>query len=56
MDRAGVELAATEDEEAAGPEKAEGLPSPPVSEEKLSVFRDFINSLDIDDLGKKGED
>jgi len=56
MDRAGVELAATEDEEAAGPEKAEGLPSPPASDEKLSVFRDFINSLDIDDLGKKGED
>ncbi len=24
--------------------------------EKLSVFRDFINSLDIDDLGKKKED
>src|SRR4051794_27314634 len=24
-------------------------------EDRLSVFRDFINSLDIDDLGKQGE-
>ena len=25
-----------------------------VDEDRLSVFRDFINSLDIDDLGKSG--
>ena len=34
----------------------EAADGPPVSEEKLSVFRDFINSLDIDDLGKKRDD
>lgn len=27
-----------------------------VDDEKLAVFRDFINSLDLDDLGKSGND
>ena len=33
------------------PEQSEAAPSP--SDEQLSVFRDFINSLDLDDFGKK---
>lgn len=56
MDEAGVELASTgeDEEETTGIETpTESAPSPPINEEKLSVFRDFINSLDIDDLGKK---
>ena len=59
MDEAGVELGAngTDDEDGAEIETpTEGAPGTPVNEEKLSVFRDFINSLDIDDLGKKQED
>jgi bifunctional DNase/RNase len=55
MDEAGVDLAAQGDDEEEGAEapEAEGEGGAPVPEEKLSVFRDFINSLDIDDLGKK---
>jgi bifunctional DNase/RNase len=52
MDRAGVELGREEEEEESLAEAAEGVPSAPINEEKLSAFRDFINSLDIDDLGK----
>lgn len=33
------------------PERTEAAPAP--SDEQLSVFRDFINSLDLDDFGKK---
>ena len=33
------------------PEQSESAPAP--SDEQLSVFRDFINSLDLDDFGKK---
>ena len=29
--------------------------STPIDEEKLSVFKQFINTLDIDDLEKGGE-
>jgi bifunctional DNase/RNase len=53
MERAGVTLGADEgDEESAG----DGADSPltePVDEERLSVFRDFINTLDLDDFDKK---
>lgn len=59
MDEAGVELGGQgDDDEGEGvePPDAEGRATPPVPEEKLSVFRDFINSLDIDDLGKKQRD
>jgi uncharacterized protein len=56
MDRAGVTLepeSATDDEEVPD---GESLPqSERPDEDRLSVFRDFINSLDIDDLGKQGE-
>ena len=56
LDKAGVTLdteSAPDEEEL--PE-GESLPhSERVDEDRLSVFRDFINSLDIDDLGKSGE-
>jgi bifunctional DNase/RNase len=54
MDKAGVMLSADEEE------GEDGAPSPPeleqaesVDEERLSVFRDFINSLDLDDFDRK---
>lgn len=58
MEEAGVELNAAGDEEEEGSDRPfrEAEEVPPVSEERLSVFRDFINSLDIDDLGKKRDD
>lgn len=50
MDRAGVRL--DEDEEDESDESVrEGAP---ISEERLGVFRDFINTLDLDDFEKKG--
>lgn len=57
MDRAGVtlETEATSDDEEAEVPAGESLPqSERADEDRLSVFRDFINSLDIDDLGKSG--
>jgi bifunctional DNase/RNase len=36
------------------PAEAEASDESPVDEEKLSVFRQFIETLDIDDLGKGG--
>ncbi len=50
MDRAGVRLADDEDDETDEPAR-EGAP---ISEERLGVFRDFINTLDLDDFEKKG--
>lgn len=59
MDEAGVELGANSEDEEDEPLKGDGGDEPPktpqTGEERLSVFRDFINSLDIDDLGKKGK-
>jgi bifunctional DNase/RNase len=56
MDKAGVMLSSDEEEEA----DAEGRTSQPeleraegVDEERLSVFRDFIDSLDLDDFDRK---
>ncbi|HET9014106.1 MAG TPA: bifunctional nuclease family protein [Thermomicrobiaceae bacterium] len=55
MDRAGVRLEAESETEGEGgePEKSlrEGEVGP--SENDLSVFREFINSLDLDDFDKK---
>jgi bifunctional DNase/RNase len=54
MDKAGVMLSSDEEEDAEGRtsqpelERAEG-----VDEERLSVFRDFIDSLDLDDFDRK---
>lgn len=50
MDRAGVRLDEDEDEDGDEP----GRDSAPISEERLGVFRDFINTLDLDDFEKKG--
>jgi bifunctional DNase/RNase len=52
LEKAGVAL---DGDAAAEPESA-AEPAPAVREEeakKLSVFRDFINTLDLDDLGKR---
>lgn len=56
MDEAGVELSGQTDDdesETIEPPNTENRGGAPIPEEKLSVFRDFINSLDIDDLDKK---
>ena len=54
MDEAGVELSSqTDDDESETIEPPGERGGTPIPEEKLSVFRDFINSLDIDDLDKK---
>ena len=50
MDRAGVRLEDDEDEETDEPVR-DGAP---ISEERLGVFRDFINTLDLDDFERKG--
>jgi bifunctional DNase/RNase len=56
MEKAGVMLSSDEEGEGDG----EGVSSEPeleraedVDEERLSVFRDFINTLDLDDFGRK---
>lgn len=55
MDRAGLVLGGDDDED----DSSEHVTAPaaePINEERLSVFRDFINSLDIDDSEKKPGD
>ncbi len=52
MERAGVTLGEGEGEEEASV-AAESEPGERVDEERLSVFRDFINTLDLDDFDKK---
>lgn len=57
MEKAGVMLSSDDDAEGDGEdgtshpelERAEGV----VDEERLSVFRDFINTLDLDDFDRK---
>jgi hypothetical protein len=49
MDRAGVEPA--EDEEI-----DEGIPLTPEEEQKLDVFREFVETLDLEDLGEDDPD
>jgi bifunctional DNase/RNase len=52
MERAGVSLDGDEgEEEEGGP--SEGPATQPVDDERLSVFRDFINTLDLDDFDRK---
>lgn len=55
MDRAGVNLddedGPLENEQHASP-KIEGLSEPRPDDEKLSIFRDFINTLDSEDLDR----
>jgi bifunctional DNase/RNase len=52
MERAGVRL---EDESDEDDEHGPGGRDPEINEEKLSAFRDFIDSLDLDDFGTKRE-
>lgn len=51
MDRAGVPLD-DEAEDDTGP-TGEGDEETPINEERLSAFRDFIDTLDLDDFGQK---
>ncbi|MCO5176304.1 MAG: bifunctional nuclease family protein [Thermomicrobiales bacterium] len=51
MARAGVQLDDNADDESTA--EGEGTGEPTVSEEKLSAFRDFIDTLDLDDFGQK---
>ena len=54
MERAGVTLGADDDEEATiGAETEPGERAERVDDERLTVFRDFINTLDLDDFDKK---
>jgi bifunctional DNase/RNase len=48
---AGTHLSGSTAEAAPDTERSDAAPAP--SDEQLSVFRDFINSLDLDDFGKK---
>jgi bifunctional DNase/RNase len=45
-----------ENEEAEGAEGVDAEEATEIDEEKLSVFRQFIETLDIDDLGKGGQE
>lgn len=63
MDQAGVTLASEDDEPVAHsttPRREETVEperpasASPAEDEKLSIFRDFINSLDLDDFDKRG--
>lgn len=44
-----------DNEEGEEGEKRRGRDEAPLDEEKLSVFKQFIDTLDIDDIGKAGE-
>lgn len=54
MDRAGVSLTDDGETESDDDEPATepGNPPEPRDDERLSIFRDFINTLDLDDFGK----
>jgi len=52
MERAGVRLEDDADED---DEREPSSREPEINEEKLSAFRDFIDSLDLDDFGTKRE-
>ena len=53
MEKAGVMLSADDDEDGEAATHPELERAEPVDEEQLSVFRDFINSLDLDDFERK---
>jgi bifunctional DNase/RNase len=53
LDTAGMVFDGEADAEGAEPKEHDE--SIPIDEEKLSVFRQFINSMDIDDIEKGGE-
>lgn len=51
MDRAGITMADEEDEDAGFQEQQESVGD--IDEEGLSAFREFIDTLDLDDFGRK---
>src|SRR5690606_22136663 len=53
MERAGVRFEAESDAEESEVPDREGVSGSVTSEGDLSVFRDFINSLDLDDFEKR---
>jgi bifunctional DNase/RNase len=53
MERAGVTLGAESDENESVAEASVTTPGDQPEDERLSVFRDFINTLDLDDFDKK---
>jgi uncharacterized protein len=57
MDQAGVKLdeETEEEQQSQQPEQRAGEPGPGADDERLSVFRQFIETLDMDDLDKGGE-
>jgi uncharacterized protein len=55
MDRAGVTLEPESEIDDGDEIDESGEPAGAASEEDLTVFRDFINSLDLDDFDKKRE-
>lgn len=58
MDKAGVTLeteGGQEEDESDVPNSESLSKADRADEDRLTVFRDFINSLDIDDIGKAGE-
>ena len=50
MDRAGVSITDDEADEDEADSSTHHEPMPAGEEENLTIFRDFINTLDIDDL------
>jgi bifunctional DNase/RNase len=52
MDRAGVSIDGEESADEHG-NPSEGPVAQPIDDERLSVFRDFINTLDLDDFDRK---
>jgi uncharacterized protein len=55
LDSAGMVFDGEEEEGEGETRRTEREESVPLDEEKLSVFKQFINTLDIDDLGKGAE-
>jgi uncharacterized protein len=53
MDKAGVMLTSDEEGEGEGTSQPELERAEDVDEERLSVFREFINTLDLDDFDRK---
>jgi len=52
MERAGVTLGDSDEDDGTGSAQG-GEGGEPMQEERLTVFRDFINSLDLDDFDRK---
>ncbi|MGH2533984.1 MAG: bifunctional nuclease family protein [Thermomicrobiales bacterium] len=53
MDRAGVSLDADDEDDGKPGQPGAESTGAPIDEERLSVFRDFINTLDLDDFDRK---